>query len=74
MISIITGLVAGVGIEALGLIGGGSLAAAGSPKLLQLLRLAPTILKLAKAVRELHPDHHQIAADAEVVIAELESK
>ncbi len=70
--SILAGVLAGLGIEAVGLVGSAA-AAGGSSLALRLLRVAPAVIRLAKAVRsaDAAPELHQ---DAERVIQELEAK
>lgn len=69
MISIITGIVAGLGIEGIGLLGIGG----GSSVLVKMIRLAPSIIRIAKAVRS-NPDHSRLHKQAEEIIKELEAK
>lgn len=70
--SILTGLVAGLGIEAVGLFGTAA-AAGGSSVAFRLLRLAPAVIRMAKAVRSADADD-ELRRDAETIISELESK
>ncbi|MBV07669.1 hypothetical protein [Rubinisphaera sp.] len=65
--SILTGLVAGLGIEAVGAFG----ATKGSMTIVRLLRMAPTIFKLAKAVRE-STQHEELHKQADHVMKELQ--
>lgn len=64
--SIITGIVAGLGIETVGLWGSASVAS-------RFLRLAPTVLRLAKAVRSAQATT-DLHSDADTVIRELEGR
>ncbi len=70
MISIITGIVAGLGIEGIGLLGASG---ASSSIIIKLIRLAPSIIRIAKAVRS-NPDHSRLHKQADEIIKELEVK
>lgn len=67
--SIVAGLLAGLGIEAVGLVGGVA-AAGGTSVALRLLKVAPSVIRIAKAVKGSSASA-ELQSDAETVLSEL---